>query len=99
MKRAEEVRNGGDNSALMIKDGVLYCFVFGSRVYSIALDMFAQDARALPRPSFRSAAVTDEERIRQGLRIGTNRRADMPFSTIRTDCICSENRAKRYVTE
>lgn len=38
-----EVRNGGDNSQLMIKDNTLYCFVFGSRVYSIDLALFAQD--------------------------------------------------------
>ena len=38
-----EVRNGGDNSQLMIQDDVLYCFVFGNHVYSIDLSLFAQD--------------------------------------------------------
>lgn len=35
--------NEGDNSQLFIKDGNLYCVVFGSKVYSISLASFAQD--------------------------------------------------------
>ena len=61
----EEVRNGGDNSQLMIKDGVLYCFVFGSRVYSIDLDMFAQDC-VLAETELPFGVVTDEERTVKG---------------------------------
>ena len=53
-----EVRNGGDNSQLMIKNDTLYCFVFGSRVYSIDLSLFAQDC-VLRETTLPFGAVTD----------------------------------------
>ena len=50
--------NYGDNSQLMIKDGVLYIFVFGNKVYSIPLSEIEDGAKPVEATSLPFGVVT-----------------------------------------
>lgn len=50
--------NYGDNSQLMIKDGVLYIFVFGNKVYSIPLTEIENGAKPVEATSLPFGVVT-----------------------------------------
>lgn len=50
--------NYGDNSQLMIKDGVLYIFVFGNKLYSIPLSEIENGAKPVEATSLPFGVVT-----------------------------------------